>query len=562
MLISKMNFDSFDWFARKNQLARAASIRGRVKRSAALLAMAALVIGLSAIATRAQNCASLAPTNDQTGRMDWTNINSCLNSSTHSARLTIGSFYIDRPIIFPRFITGTVLQGAGNSDSGTVITPVYACGRPCPDPNPKNCFVLNNQYQPVVLALNAANSKVSNFKLDLKNITRTCGVLGGFGVTVQASNKVEVSSLRISGSSYGDPTFNTGGATTGGINVINSRGCLITGNVIANVDFMFEIGGTSASHSGIRIDNSASTTVQNNTIRRVAFGIEVSNQSASAGYSGDSSGTTVTGNTVVGAGNINCPNCSQGRAIKLQACGDSTILPMRNLTVRNNTASEFGGSNGAIGGSGLDLICGVQYSTFESNTFTGAPTANYGLQIRSSLDGISSAPTVSHHNTINSNTFYSGSGQVGCTSNCVDVNFTPDGPDQIGVRRRFAGSNTFRGTPRDGGTYHDCGDYGHAFYNYPAGQTFINRGQSLTLAAAGVRKSGAVIFRFKRASDGFQVATYTSPAANGSCVLNQQLFVISASQFAPGLYNIFADYGDGNSNASIVDDPIGTIDVR
>lgn len=523
-------------------------------RATALLAIAFWLTMTAAAG--AQTCTSLAPSNDLSGRTDWTNITNCLNGASHRATLAAGHFYIDRPVNFPRNITGTVLDGAGNSDSGSVLEPVYTCGAACPDPN--NCFVSGGSYQPVINAFKAPGARLSNFKLSLVNLRRSCGFFGSFGIQVHTANTSTVTGVRIAGSAFTDPGFTTGGANTGGLNVVNSRSCTVTNNVISDVDFMFENGGVSAGHSGIRLDNSAGALVQGNTVRRSSFGIEVSNKGTSMGYSGDGSGTQILSNTIIGAANINCPNCSQGRAIKLQACGDATILPLRNLIVRFNNATEFGGFGTSQGGSGLDLVCGVQFSTFENNTITGGPTAEFGLQIR----GITDQPkNQNHHNTLNANSFRSGRGQAGCNSQCYDVNFFDVGPDQIGIRRRFAGSNTYS-TLRDGGTDRGCGDYAHAFYNYPAGQTFINRGQSLLLAAAGVRPSARVTFRFVRSTDSVQVTSYTSQNANGNCVMNQELLTISSGIFTPGLYKVYADYGDGNSNAAIADDPIGTLDVR
>jgi hypothetical protein len=45
---------------------------------------------------------------------------------------------------------------------------------------------------------------------------------------------------------------------------------------------------------------------------------------------------------IIGAANINCPECSPGRALRLTACGDGSELPLRSIFVRQNTASELG----------------------------------------------------------------------------------------------------------------------------------------------------------------------------------------------------------------------------
>jgi hypothetical protein len=159
---------------------------------------------------------------------------------------------------------------------------------------------------------------------------------------------------------------------------------------------------------------------------------------------------------------------------------------------------------------------------------------------------------------------------AGCRRRCVgedtvhaEVKFTEDGPDQIGLRRNFKGNNLYT-TVRERGTGSNCGDFGHAFFAYPSGQNFISPGQSLSLAAAGVRPSSQVTFRFRKASGGADVATFVSRGANGNCVMNEASFLFDAARFSPGLYTIFADYSDGNSVAAIFDDPIAIngIEVR
>jgi hypothetical protein len=312
--------------------------------------------------------------------------------------------------------------------------------------------------------------------------------------------------------------------------------------------------------SGLAVESSGQTMAQGNSILRVAFGVSIINGSPQHGYTGDSSGTLLTGNTIVGAANINCPNCSQGRAIKLQACGVGDELPLERVTVSNNNATEFGGSNGVQGGSGLDLICGVRYGVFMGNRVNGAATAEFGLQIRSSFLSPQSA---THHNEFNHNFFSSGRGQIGCNDECADVIFTGDGPDQIGIGRNGvdrAGTNTasfFR--------YHTdrgCNQYSHAFLDHPEGESSARQGDGVWLAAAGVRPSTNVTFRFRRVTDGAEVAVYRTGFANRNCVVNQESFLLDALQFSPGDYNVFADYKDGNSDATIADDLIRTIKIK
>ena len=502
------------------------------------------ILFLAPHAAHAQSsCDALTPT----GGDDAPAINACLANSGRAV-LGAGTFSLSSPIVLPR-VAGVRLQGAGNT--ATVLRPSYSCGRSSP-------FVVGGQYQPVISVTRAPGAVLRDFRLNLRELRRDCGHKGAYAVMVDKSEDVQVLNLRIVGSQFGTPEYTSGWANGGGIQFVNSARGLIRGNEIRDLGFTKEVGGGSAGQNGIAIENSARARIENNTVERVSFQLSVSNFSPAFGFTGDSSGTVVTGNTLVGAANINCPDCSQGRAIKLQACGRLDVqdeLPLRNLVVRGNNARDFGGSNGQTGGSGLDLICGVQYSTFENNSFAGAGTAEFGAQFRSSFQSLVN-PT--HHNKVDFNTFTSGRGQPGCGDSCRDVNFNADAPDQIGLRRGVAGTN-FASSFRPGSSR--CGDYGHAFFNYPAGQLFVNRGQSLLLAAAGMKPDTSTVFRFKRL-DGSQVAAFTSQSANGNCVVNQQLFPVDAARFAPGSYNLFAEYFDGASGVFISNDPIGTIDVR
>ena len=115
-----------------------------------------------------------------------------------------------------------------------------------------------------------------------------------------------------------------------------------------------------------------------------------------------------------------CPNCSQGRAIKLQACGADDVLPLKNLYVANNTARDFGGKRQSTlteDGSGLDLICGIQESTFFENRIDGSTSAaQYGLQLRNGFPpSLPFSPKfVTQNNTFTRNYFRSGFGGPGC----------------------------------------------------------------------------------------------------------------------------------------------------
>jgi hypothetical protein len=237
-------------------------------------------------------------------------------------------------------------------------------------------------------------------------------------------------------------------------------------------------------------------------------------------------------------------------------------LPLRNLSITSNTASNWGGPTQAIVvPSGLDLICGVQYGTFTGNSFIGDSQASYGLEIRNSFQ---SPQNATHHNQFDNNTFQS----AGC-SGCYDVFFEDDGPDQgrglngvASVGRKVKGSNVYTTTGYR--VNRDCSQYAHAFWSYPPAQSFVNRGQSLTVAAAGIRPdtTKTVTFIFKNAA-GTTVYSRSYAGGAGNCVMNQQSLPIDPLYFtAAGTYQVFASYSDGNSNAVISNDPIGSVDVR
>jgi hypothetical protein len=535
-------------------------------RSFIFLSLMAIAILISPVGARAQDCNALIPGAGLPGKTDDQVINECLNIVGY-ARLTItGSsnpFKIYAPIVFPE-TSGKQLTGAGNNDSGTVIEPQYACGQPSP-------FVVDNKYQPVILVKKSPNGVVSNFKLSLKNLRQSCGYTGNFAIRVDKSPGSQVTSLRVVGSQYGTSGYTTGWANGGGILVVNSANAVVNNNIIKDLGYIQGSNGGGPGASGIQIENSLQVSVQNNSITRVSFGIEIVNKSPQGGFTGDSSYTTVSGNSIIGAANIGCPSCSGGRALKIIACsslGDE--LPLRYLTVTNNIASNWGGPNqGSVSPSGLDLHCGIEYSTFTGNNFTGDNKASYALQIRSSFN---SPQRATHHNVFNNNTF----SVAGC-SGCYDVKFNDDGPDQgsggssgtPSIGRVVHGTNTYVSTAPSS-TYRGCSQFAHAWWDYPPGQNFVYRGQSITLAASGIRPSLflTVTFIFKD-PNGNVVDSITYPGGTSNCVMNQQSFVISSSKFVtPGLYKVFATYWDGNSDAQIVNDWIGTqgqqvsLDVR
>lgn len=503
----------------------------------------------------AQNCKRLEPAG--AGQDDAARINQCL-ATKGRAKLTAGTFLLSGPIVFPRdkgeALDGAVLVGKGTD--ATRLVPQSDCQAPWP-------FVSDQtpgQYQGIIQAVRSPGAQVRGIEVDLINLRRDCGYSGNQTVIINRSPGAQMSLVRIKGSRYGDAGYTSGGANWGGVLVVNSDNTAVTDNEITDVGFSLEVGSTSAGQAGIHVQNSANAIVQNNRLTRVAFGITVSNGSPALNYTGDSSGTVIADNTIIGAANINCPDCSQGRGIKLQACGAGDELPIENVIVRNNDASQFGGTRGVQGGSGLDLVCGIRYSTFEKNRVVGASTAEFGLQIRSSF---LSPANPTHHNRFNDNFFASGRGRLGCNDQCADVVFTPDGPDQIGIQRNGsdrAGTNsatTFRYA-----TDRDCGGFSHAFVNYLDGRSFVRQGERILLAAANVRPNAAVTFRFVRAGDNQEVARFVSQPALRNCVMNQEYFVLDGLVFSPGVYRVKADYKDGNSDATITDDLLDPIKVK
>jgi hypothetical protein len=531
------------------------------RRTTLLLALPVAASLLAGAPAGAQSCNALTPS----GGDDAPVINNCL-ATAGVANLGVGTFLIYQPIQAINLPFPVTLSGVSRTD--TKIYPQFVCG----DPR----FVANGSFLVPVEIRRTPGSVIRNFHLDLDQLRMDCGHGGNWALTINKSGGSTVSGLKITGSEYGQPDYTTGWTRGGGILVVNSANTQVLNNVIKNVGYRGTSTSPSSGFSGIQIDNSGSTRVEGNEVRKVAFGIEVTNKSPTAGYTGDSSGTVVNGNLVNGAALIGCPDCAHGRGIKFQACGVGDELPTRNVVVTNNTVSNFGGQSGGVharqGGSGLHLTCGVQYSRFENNSFIGAPTAEMGVLIDSSFN---SPPNPTHHNTFNYNTFYSGRGDTGCNSNCADVEFNDGGPDQIGLSRASRGTNTLKpvssgyairnrcsSSSPNGCT---CNQYSHAWFVYPFGQTFINRGQYLTVAGAGIRPPeffSVITFRFRNQS-GAEVATYTTQRTNSNCVVNQESFYVNPATFAPGLYTVYAQYYDGNAPETYIsNDLVGTLDVR
>ena len=390
------------------------------RTACALLALTTMSLATSVYA---QNCNALVPG----GGDDAVQINNCLATVGH-ATLTANTFLINQPIAWPQ-VSNVSLTGAGKN--ATHIVPQYSCGQ-------SSAFVVNGTFQNIIWVLKAPSATLRDFHLDLSNLRQSCGNAPNMAVRIDKSPSSQVRSLKISGSQYGDPGYTSGWANGGGINVVNSANCVIDNNAIRELGFI------DGAFEGLRIEASGSTLVNSNVVFHVSFALVISNGTVAQGYTGDSSFSTITSNIFTGAAGINCPGCHSGRSIKMIACAFDPIPPMRYLTVTNNTGSNWGGPDQAgVSPSGIDLHCGVQYSTFTGNNFVGGPQSSYGLEIRSSF---MSNQVASHHNVFNNNTF-----AAGPCSGCFDVFFTGDGPDQSSgtissvpsIGRAVHGSNSF-----------------------------------------------------------------------------------------------------------------------
>ncbi|HEY9232724.1 MAG TPA: hypothetical protein VIS78_11280 [Blastocatellia bacterium] len=82
------------------------------------------------------------------------------------------------------------------------------------------------------------------------------------------------------------------------------------------------------------------------------------------------------------------------------------------------------------------------------------------------------------------------------------------------------------------------------------------------MAAANVRPNTTVTFRFLRTTDNQEVACFVSQPVNRNCVMNQEYLLVDPTRFTPGMYQVKADYKDGNSDATITDDTLDPIKVK
>ncbi|HEX4964739.1 MAG TPA: hypothetical protein VF173_28260 [Thermoanaerobaculia bacterium] len=418
----------------------------------------------------AADCNNITPRGN--GRSDHKAISNCL-CTQRVARLTAGTFVLKQPVTFPRKAKtpdpanckfsdppAVTLTGQG---SQTVVTIASGCVFPSDVNNANATSPVLDDSGP------AGAATITNFTLDLSNLQQSCSPnrAGNFAIRVENAPGTEVGKLTIRGSLGG------GASTMGGIQLINSPNSRVHDNVITDIGYATRAGASSADAEAIQIGNSGTTQVTGNRITHVAFGIEVNNYFG-PGYDGDSSGSTVLNNTILGSSHVtSCgpTSCIGGRAFKMQGFPSAPVL--RKLTVSNNTACDFGGmtQNGQllVNTSGLDLI-GVQDSTFTGNVIdsigknakcgTQPSAAEFGLQLRPVLTDSVKTPAQplvpSRNNTFTNNYFRSGCGGPGCgasctgkcdSNGCADVNFNAQlngNASQVGLSSGAPGSNDFR----------------------------------------------------------------------------------------------------------------------
>jgi hypothetical protein len=559
-------------------------------------------LGLTASIAQAQTCPPTAPPlavagpaacactgdfvacNDlPAGANDSNSINRCLQEPTcKCAQLQAATYNLQKPILVksmrgatpPVVLDGARLIGKGAKTILRAVGNGDQCSFPV-DANDKDKVT----YAPVIEVNRSANVALHGFTIDVSDLRQVCASVtrkGGFTIRyVTAVSGAHVTNVNIVGEPFvSTATYKTGGALSGGIQVYGADS-VVQGNLIKDVGFI-QVGGSSGV-SAIQLINAANSTIASNQVVHVAFGIEVVNGIADSN-AGDGSGTKVIGNTICGAAGIkDCPLCSGGRAIKLEACrvGDdrnemtSPIPPpLRDLQVNNNYAAQFGGgrkSNSgdlAPGGSGLDLICGIQFGHFTGNTIDGRGfNAEFGLQLRSACESDSCAApltlhyepkSTTHHNTFQSNTFYSGSGGTNCSS-CVDVNINAEAPDQINVGRSLGsgtGANTFRGSPRHDGGFNGCPGSLYSQTTFaPASGIATTK---LQLATRGVRPNSQVTVHFMK--DGVDKPFTFSNVACTTMIGKK----IRRLGLAEGTYTVTADYQDGNAGSRDPSNPMST----
>src|SRR6185295_11631043 len=469
------------------------------------------------------DCGALAP--KAAGEANRTAILECLtNEKCKCAHLMAGTFKLDKPLVVTKKqdnnLTGLTLFGEGAAQT-TLRTPGDTC-------NAINWTRTNAPNAPSTIAsltvdLSACSKNDGAFAVLLNNTA---------GTKQQGVATATVRNVAIRGALGGSQ----GGGSAGG-------------NEIADLGYRIP-SGTSNGTGGIRVNNSRAQ-IECNVLTNVAFALELSN----GAQVGDGSGSAIVNNRIVGAANVpgctDAASCSQGRGIKLQACDDVPHAPLRDLAVSGNCASGYGGKTGGDrrfgDGSGLDLICGVQYSSFTCNEFDGNGSgAQYGLQVRGSTplqngsQFTQSVTSPSHHNRFANNRFSAGRNGGSLCRDCYDVHFIEDASEQDG-----AGSGGLsNGNLANGGGCSStnclfagnrpCGVPPQAGFQLPAGASGVALGQSITLTAAGVRPSSAVTYSFHSLSGGADPSP-VKVNAGGDCRLSSPLIVDAAKGFRAGV---------------------------
>jgi hypothetical protein len=460
---------------------------------------------------------------------------------------------LERPIVITG-VTGTdprpQIIGQGAS---TVLLPTLTNGS---DPD----WVSSGRYKNVIKVNNQNKTTLKNFKIDMVNLRRDWAggprIKGNYAVLFDASGGSTMDGVTIAGSRIDVAGYTSGGTTAGGVKVNGSANVQILNSTITDIGYLDDTAPTfqGAEHAGIQLANSANALVQNNTIIRVGFGILVTNFT---GTTKSSDYARVLSNTIYGSGSIrNCADCSINRAIKFSSVAPGSSFPIYGAEVRYNNASDLTGSGGfsapAYGGTGLLLENDVVKGVFTDNRFDGTAYLDDGCKIASSPQTDGSAEDPTYHNTFDRNYFRGGR---------HDLSFAKDGPNQIGLYHSQYGTNDVRSaTVRFEGAYDQgCNAYAHAWWAYPAGQTYVNRGQTLSLSADGIRNGTQVTFKFKR--NGVQVASFSLPGANG-CVSPTTGYVIPSSLFTAGTYQVYATWADASADLVVPNAYVGDLVVK
>lgn len=542
-------------------------------------------------------CRSLSP--GVKGPDDGAAISQCVQAeSCKCAKLAAGTFNIKTPIVIksnrgPKANPKIILDGARIFGTGeSTILKVDGGGGACSfaaDGNDRT----GRTYAPVIEVSRTLDVTLDGFKLDVSDLRLTCDGartrVGGYAVRFNPNVQgARVSNLRLAGQRFGAPGYATGGATTGGIQIIEGANSIVQGNTLADIGYLRGVtvpGGAAGSSgvSAIQLIGSGDSCVARNRIERVSFGIELVNVNDGDPMTpdGDTSRTQVVANHMIGAAGIkDCDTCSQGRVLKLQACRDGAggpiPAPLQDLSVRNNRACEYGGAvlNRKLvqEGSGIDLICGVQFSRFLSNTLDGRAGASlFALQLRGQLidtDGrtviLGYAPeTTTHHNRFESNQLFSGRNGGVCDGNCADININAEAPDQINIGRTTTtsptpGGNTYQPPLRvDPAVAGSCS--GQLFSEVRLTPASGDLGTKIAISTRAIQPGTEVMLKFRRDTDVTpSVFRFTNVGCNFTLSKRARKLVPG-----PGTYTVTADYQDGNSlSGPMKDQPVRIVGDR